>query len=97
MFANTALVFPYRFMREHSLLQLDVSGNDELGNVGCLKLLQHCHGSVKVILASCGLSSPLPNGLVKILSELRAKHLVDIVGNNIDSADYAQIYEADQK
>ena len=85
----------YRLIESWECLKLlDVSGNAGLANEGCLKLLQHCRHreDLKIDLRSCGMSSPLPGELRELISELAAKKKVEILGNDIDSTDYALIF-----
>ena len=72
---------------------LDVSGNEGMGNQGCLELLTCCaiKTDIKVKLGSCGIRSPLPNELIKTLAAMAANHRVVIVGNAIDEADHKHI------
>ena len=73
---------------------LDVSGNEQLGNLGCLELVRCCSTmtDLKLKLASCGMQSPLSNELIKVLMELVLKNRIDIAGNVIDPADRKQIF-----
>lgn len=75
---------------------LDVSGNEGLGNLGCLELVKCCTATVTGLkllkLASCGMHSPLKDKLVKALIELVEKHRIDITGNMINVADCRLIF-----
>lgn len=84
-----------RFVADHSCLKvLDVSGNEGLGNHGCVELLHCCATAVdlRLNLAACNMNSPLPNELITALSNLLAKHRVEVIGNKISQADHDHIY-----
>jgi len=74
---------------------LDVSGNDGLGNLGCLKLLQVCdsEANIKLNLSACGMRSSLPSDLITALSRRLAKGRVEIVGNAIDRTDHTSVLQ----
>lgn len=74
---------------------LDVSGNKDLGNEGCLQLLVCCKSvgrDIRIDVRSCGMTSPLPSELSQTLSDLIAKKKVEIAGNRIDSTEYALLF-----
>ena len=81
---------------EHQLCVklLDVSGNEGLGNQGCLELLHCCTmmAHLRLNLAACGMCSPLPNEVITTLLELLAKRRVEIVGNDIDQTDHMLMF-----
>ena len=77
---------PCRLIEHQLCLKLlDVSGNEGLGNQGCLELLHCCTmmAHLRLNLAACGMCSPLPNEVITNLLELLAKRRVEIVGNDI--------------
>ena len=77
-----------RYLPSTSTLRLlDLSGNTELGNCGCLQVLQACRklSLSSLSLAACGMVSPLPDTLIQILNSLTCK--IELAGNSIDSTD----------
>lgn len=70
-----------------TLRSLDLSGNTELGNRGCLQVLRACRklSLSRLSLAACGMVSPLPDTLVQMLSSFTCK--IELTGNSIDSTD----------
>ena len=89
--------YAYRLIEHQLCLKLlDVSGNEELGNQGCLDLLHCCASAadLRLNLAACGMCSPLPNELITTLSELLAKRRVEIVGNDVDQTDHMLMFSA---
>ena len=86
-----------RFVQRcQGLRLLDVSGNEGLGNEGCLRLLHSCSVAgrdLKMDLRSCGMTSPLPRQLSGALSDLVAKNVAEIMGNRIDSTEYVSLFQ----
>lgn len=80
-----------RCVADHPCLKvLDVSGNEGLGNRGCVELLHCCATAedLRLNLAACNMNSPLPNELITALSKLLAKHRAEVIGNKISQADH---------
>ena len=99
----TAVRIYCRYITESSsLLSLDVSGAFRLGNDGCFKVLQACCGRgwfeddrERLCLKGCGMESPLPSELVKLLKSVlkgQQENAVDTSGNKIDSEDKRLMY-----